>query len=85
MPLADQGASMRLIYQVVSNPLSTPVLEALKAAGKPHAHRMTKVYRNAFDNFYVVKLYVDGTHHEPADYETDDKQDAINTANAMVK
>jgi hypothetical protein len=76
---------MRLVYNVVSNPLSTAVLEALKAAGKPHAHRQAKVYRNAFDNFYVVKLYVDGKHYEPADYETDDKQDAIDTANAMVK
>ena len=34
---------------------------------------------------YHVKLFKDGKHHEPADYFTDDKDDAHSTAKDMVK
>ncbi len=34
---------------------------------------------------YHVKLFKGGKHHEPSDYFTDDKDDAHNTAQAMVK
>lgn len=34
---------------------------------------------------YIVKLFKNGKHYEPADYYTDDKKDAIGTAKMMVK
>lgn len=34
---------------------------------------------------YIVKLFKNGKHYEPADYFTDDKVDAIGTAKMMVK
>lgn len=34
---------------------------------------------------FIVKLFKNGKHHEPADYYTDDKSDAIGTAKMMVK
>jgi len=34
---------------------------------------------------FIVKLFKNGKHHEPADYYTDDKGDAIGTAKMMVK
>jgi len=34
---------------------------------------------------FIVKLFKNGKHHEPADYFTDDKGDAIGTAKMMVK
>ncbi len=36
-------------------------------------------------NEYCVKLFVDGKHLEQADYFTDDKQDADDTAKFMVR
>lgn len=47
--------------------------------------RTVKVYYNSDLAEFVVKLYVDGTHYEPADYFTDDKQDADGTAAAMLE
>lgn len=34
---------------------------------------------------YVVRLFIDGVHHTPADYFTDDLEDARDTAKAMVE
>jgi len=34
---------------------------------------------------FIVKLFKGGRHYEPADYYTDDKNDAIGTAKMMVK
>ena len=57
---------------------------------------MRKIYENATKNVavkvfkdtewgeYIAKLYVNGTEYKPASYHTDDKQDAIDTANAML-
>lgn len=39
--------------------------------------------RNEFGE-YVVRFYVDGVHQARADYHTDDRDDAIGTAEAFV-
>ena len=45
-----------------------------------------KVYRNAEWQEYVVKFYaVEGVHLKSADYHTDDKADALKTAEAGTK
>lgn len=46
---------------------------------------VANIYRDADTDEYAVKLFVDGKHYEPADYFTSDREDAINTADAMVK
>ena len=46
--------------------------------------RLVKVYRDSATVQYVARLYVDGTLDAMADYFTDDKQDAIDTANHMA-
>jgi hypothetical protein len=43
-----------------------------------------RVYRDVENNEYRVKFYVNGVHQKDADYFTDDKQDAFNTADAWV-
>lgn len=47
--------------------------------------RTAKVYRDSNWNEYRVRLYARGRLDEAADYFTDDKQDAIDTAAAMVR
>lgn len=42
-----------------------------------------KVYRDAEWNEYRVKFYADGHYNPRADYHTDDKKDAIDTAKLM--
>lgn len=44
---------------------------------------VVKVYRDAEWNEYVVKLYVGGEFN--GDYRTDDKQDAIDTADSIAR
>ena len=44
-----------------------------------------KVYRDSDWNEYRVKFFTDGVHQVDADYHTDDKQDAISTAESIVK
>ncbi len=46
--------------------------------------KTAKVYRDTDTDEYVVKFFVDGKHQPQADYFTDDKQDAMNTARAEV-
>lgn len=45
---------------------------------------VVKVYRDAAHDEFVCKVYSNGKHYEPADYFTNDKQDAIDTANTMA-
>lgn len=47
--------------------------------------RTAKVYRDSNWNEYRVRLYARGRLDEATDYFTDDKQDAIDTAAAMVR
>ena len=44
-----------------------------------------KVYRDSDWNEYRVKFFIDGVHQVDADYHTDDKADAISTAESIVK
>lgn len=58
--------------------------EAATAPGiKPSC--VAKVYRDAENNEYVVKFYVDEIHQAYADYFTDDKQDAANSADRWIE
>lgn len=47
--------------------------------------RKVRVYWQANHGEYRVVLYVNGARYSPADYFTEDKGDAIDTARAMVK
>ncbi len=44
-----------------------------------------KVYRESDGGEYIARLYIKGILYEEGDYFTDDKADAIETANAMVR
>lgn len=46
--------------------------------------KQVKVFRNLEMREYLCRLYINGKANAEADYFTDCKQDAINTANAMV-
>jgi hypothetical protein len=65
--------------------------EARKLEGsyKNEAGHESKVYKLSGEHNegdpYHVKLFKGGKHHEPADYFTDDKDDAHSTAKRMVK
>jgi len=67
------------------------VAEARKLEGsyKNDAGHESKVYKLSGEHNegdpYHVKLFKGGKHHEPADYFTDDKDDAHSTAKRMVK
>jgi hypothetical protein len=43
-----------------------------------------KTYRDTEWNEYRVKTYIEGQHQIDADYHTEDKQDALDTARAIV-
>jgi hypothetical protein len=43
-----------------------------------------KTYRDTDWSEYRVKTYIQGQHQQDADYHTDDKQDALDTARAIV-
>lgn len=45
-------------------------------AGTVHT---AKVYRDAANDEFVTKFYINGTHNPNADYFTNDKADAIDT------
>jgi hypothetical protein len=55
----------------------------LEDAGK--TCRVVKIYWKAETEEYVCELYISGGHYEPADYFTDDWDDALGTANEMCK
>jgi hypothetical protein len=44
-----------------------------------------KVYRDIEWNEYRVKIYRDNMHEESADYHTDDKEDALDTAKSILQ
>jgi len=59
--------------------------EARKLLQTQSGGKMTaKVYRDSETNEFVVKFYVDGVYQTEADYFTDDKQDAMDTARSQV-
>ena len=70
--------------KVTSNIVES-LLESPGQGDKPGDKRTTKIKRDKDWGEWVVELYVNGKHYEPADYHTDDKQDAIDTAKAMEK
>jgi hypothetical protein len=43
-----------------------------------------KTYRDTDWNEYRVKTYIEGQHQQDADYHTDCKDDALDTARAIV-
>lgn len=45
--------------------------------------RACRIYWNSDVQEYIVRLYMDGQHYEPADYFTTDEDDALNTARDM--
>ena len=45
-----------------------------------HTGKAAKVYRDADWNEYRVKFYRNGMYQEGADYHTDDRDDALGTA-----
>lgn len=47
--------------------------------------RMVKVFYDSDMGEYIVRLYVNGILYPPADYFTDDRQDAIDTSAAMCR
>ena len=55
-----------------------------KACGKYGINNFAKVYWNREWREYLVKLFIDGIHMPKADYFTNDKADAISTANRMM-
>jgi hypothetical protein len=65
------------------------VLEAKKKIGEySQGTSTTKVYKLSGEHNegdpYVVKLHRNGKHHEPADYFTNDEEDAHGTAKMML-
>ena len=50
--------------------------------GNPH--HITRIYQDTTCNEYRVRLFVAGKLYEPADYFTDDIDDARDTAIAML-
>ena len=78
-------------YFSVSKSLLHAIEEARKLEGSysnPSGHQ-SKVYKLSGEHNegdpYHVKLFKNGKHYEPADYFTNDKDDAHSTAKAMVK
>lgn len=47
--------------------------------------RVVKVFFNNETDEYVCQLFISGGHYEPADYFTDDYDDAIGTAKVMCE
>jgi hypothetical protein len=52
---------------------------------KAAAEATAKVYKDTDWQEYRVKFYIQGQHQENADYHTDDKQDAIDTAHGQLQ
>ena len=45
---------------------------------------LVKVYKDTEWNEYICRLFVNGTEMVDSAYHTDDKQDALDTANSML-
>lgn len=52
---------------------------------KAAAEATAKVYKDTDWNEYRVKFYVRGQHQQDADYHTEDKQDAHDTAQGQLQ
>lgn len=50
-----------------------------------NGNRTAKVYKDSEWGEHRVKFYTDGNHHKEADYHTDDKSDATDTAKHWIK
>lgn len=74
-----------LFESVNNNPLEEAAGEKLVKTISGEVGRSVKVYFNRDNDEYVAKLFVNGKHYEPADYFTDDRDDAIETATHMAK
>lgn len=48
-------------------------------------NKAAKIYKDSGTNEFVVKFFINDKHKENADYFTDDKEDAVNTATNMLK
>lgn len=44
-----------------------------------------KIYKDSEWNEFRTKFFVDGKHQENGDHHTDDKEDAINTADHTIR
>lgn len=49
-----------------------------------HGNRVAQVYRDTEWDEFVVEFWVDGERREQADYHTDDRDDAISTAQYWI-
>lgn len=81
-------AKLRKLAGVVKEDVSSDTLvEGKRLVGKKDNNgHLAKIYYDSDWQEYCVKLYIDGVHQgEDSDYHTDDKEDAFDTAEAMVK
>jgi hypothetical protein len=81
-------AKIRKLAGLVKEDVSNDVLEeSKKLVGKEEDNQyLAKIYYDREWQEYRVKLYVDGIYQgEDSDYHTDDKEDAFDTAKALVK
>jgi len=74
----------------IKNRNESEINEAKKKIGEyAHGSNVTKVYKLTGEHDegdpYVVQLHKNGKHYEPADYFTNDEDDAHGTAKHMVK
>ena len=64
----------------------TTINEGVRLIGSKEAgNRSVKVFRDTEWNEYIVRFYIDDEYQEEADYHTDDKQDAVDTAGKWLK
>jgi hypothetical protein len=52
---------------------------------KAAAEATAKVYHDTDWSEYRVKFYIQGQHHQDADYHTEDRLDALDTARAQLQ
>lgn len=61
------------------------VAEARLLSQHENGNRAVKIYRDTVWNEYIVRFYLNDEYEEKADYHTDDKQDAVDTARHWLK
>ena len=74
----------RLGVSVRSGAKTTMGMKLVKTFPTSSQNRSAKIYRDSDYNAYLVKLYDNGKYNANADYETDDLQDAIGTAEHYI-
>jgi hypothetical protein len=77
---------MKTFQEFLKSRINT-ISESLKLIDTINLENKTaKIYKDSDVNEFKVKFFVDGNYvGEKADYHTDDKQDAISTANSELK